>query len=161
MKINELTSFLVYYKALAQIDDLPAPEYIEAMYNELKDYDSRYIQYAFTQVSRNEMTFNKYPLLAQILKYIPDFSIDKGFIADDAREIKKYIGRLKPGAWDYDSNIGHIAYYSRQLGSDTPLMTESAVDEQCKKAFAQVENNFFTTELPTAIPQQRTERIGK
>lgn len=162
MTIEQFVSFLGWYKGAAQIDDLPDTAYIDAAFNELKSHDARYVFYAIKDVWRTEPTFNKYPQVAQILNHMPSFYWERRDIEEAAKKIKSCLERhYKPNHWAYDSNKREIAYWSKMLGSDTPLTDVASVDNAAAKLFALYENKFFTGELPQIEnATQQQGRIG-
>lgn len=162
MTIEQFITFLGWYKGAAQIDDLPDTAYIDAAFNELKTHDARYVLWAIKDVWRTEPTYNKYPQVAHILNHMPQFYWERRDIEDARNQLKKtleYNSRIKPNHWAYESTQREIKYWSKMLGSDTPLLTTESVDKAATTAFSICEHKFFKEELPQ-LENNTNERIG-
>lgn len=73
MTKSEWLNILSHYQVMCQLPELPAQEYVAAMYDELKHIDGQYVAYAVRQIIANETSYNRYPMLADINKWLPNF----------------------------------------------------------------------------------------
>lgn len=135
MKIKELLFFLSKYRALAQLQHLPDKEYVEMLYSELSELHPLQVWQAIMNVARTESTYNRYPLLSEILNNMPDFSYERREIFTQAEELKKLKKEMvKPTHWFYEAQQKRIKYLSAKLtGITDRLPTDEEINAGVRK----------------------------
>lgn len=148
MKKCEWLNILAYYKKMFQLDHLPDTEYTAAMYDELRNYDTRFVAYAVNQIVRTDTTsFNRYPLLAQIMQNMPDFSYEKRELMDKSDRLKQLIAEKYPTGHPFNEfNRKEIRRLSYDLfGSIKDGITTQEIDRAVERKFNDVIECFFNT----------------
>lgn len=89
MTKTEFLQILSHYQTMCQLSELPDEAYAEGMYEELKHLDAREVAYAVRRIIAHEQSYNKYPMLADINKWLPDFRGETWNITLQGDELKR------------------------------------------------------------------------
>lgn len=161
MKKSEWLNILAYHKNMFQLEHLPDAGYVAAMYEELKNYDARFVAYAVNRIAHTESTsFNRYPLLAQINQNLPDFSYERRELADKAARLKRLLSeRYRSGHVFYDmtkKEIRNLSYFFTGVEKEniTPEEIDTAVEIKLGNAIDQ----FFNAPTIKQISQIKDKK---
>ena len=148
MKKAEWLNILAYHKNMFQLEHLPDAGYVAAMYEELKKYDARFVAYAVNRIAHTEATsFNRYPLLAQIIQNMPDFFYFLRELMDKSDRLKQLIAEKYPTGHPFNEfNRKEIRRLSYDLfGSIKDGITTQEIDRAVERKFNDVIECFFNT----------------
>lgn len=129
----EWLQILGRYQVMCQLPELPSEEYAEAMYDELKHLDARAVAYAVRRIIANETSYNRYPMLADINKWLPDFRSAMWDITLKGNELKRLQAQhVRENHCLYQYHICQIKRLLQDLTGDDTYRT--LTDEQIKAA---------------------------
>lgn len=161
MKKSEWLNILAYHKNMFQLEHLPDAGYVAAMYEELKNYDARFVAYAVNRIAHTESTsFNRYPLLAQINQNLPDFSYERRELAGKADKLKQLLGEhYRPGHVFYEmtqKEIKSLSYFFTDTAKEN--ITPAEIDTAVEIKLGEIIDQFFNAPTVKQIAQLKDKK---
>lgn len=133
MTRTEFLQILSHYQTMCQLPELPSEAYADGMYEELKHLDARAVAYAVRRIIANEQSYNKYPMLADINKWLPDFRGATWDITLKGDELKRLQAQhIRETHALYNYHICQIKNLLLDLTGDNTY--RKLTDEEIKKA---------------------------
>lgn len=142
----EWLAILAWYKNIQQIENVPDANYTITMYERLRNYDARLIAYAVERlVETEECYFNKYPSLAQIIKYKPDLSYEYREIKNKADELRGLLSKKTPSThWSFEYETKRKNYLIRYFtGKNQTTISSDELNKGVARKVIGAINDFF------------------